>query len=395
MENPSNIIRSWGLQQNFQTTDGSINKLAPPPYRSIKSLFVQTWREDRLSTALDWDSKQFSVLLPESLRVISAAYLKVDLPAGIAYKAFPGLYVVKNIRVLSAGQECYNVNIADMLADYCSSLTNEEAKTFSDTYLGGTAQTTGARSVYIPFPTPNSAYMNRNGHDVAGHGILPCFTGNTRLELQVTLNPATFVANDPNNAPGSIAGDCSVMYHEVMMTQRDLERYSDLRGNYNIITRRLQDLSSGWQAYASANTEVSVILSSPQGVVTQLILFAVANDDNDHRLSAKDFVKATSIRVTADSIVQLNLDTADKCKIHLWTNGFIENEHFPNASRIAFAAHAGEDASHTYRGGYKMTLASNVVLAFSFAEPVKYRIVAAQLQRITCDNRGVFRATLE
>lgn len=395
MENPSNIIRSWGLQQNFQSVDGSVNKLAPPPYRSIKSLFVQTWREDQLSTALDWDSKQFSILLPESLRVISAAYLKIDLPASIAYKAFPGMYVVKNIRVLSAGQECYNVNIADMLSDYCSSLSNEEAKTFANCYLGGTTQSTGARSVYIPFPTPNSAYMNRNGHDVAGHGILPCFTGNTRLELQVTLNPATFVAHDSAAAPGSIAGECSVMYHEVMMTQTDLERYSDLRGNYNIITRRLQDLSSGWQTYATANQEKSVILSSPQGVVTQLILVAVPTDDNDHRLSAKDFVKATSIKVVADSICQLNLDTADKCKIHLWTNGFVENDHFPNASRIAFAAHAGEDASHTYRGGYKMTLASNVVLSFSFAEAVKYRIIAAQLQRVTCDNRGVFHATLE
>ena len=119
MENPSNIIRSWGLQQNFQTADGSVNKLAPPSYRSLKTLFVQTWREVQLSTSLDWGSSQFSILLPESLRVISAAYLRIDLPVA-AYKAFPGLYCVKNVRVLSAGQECYNVNIADMLADYCS-----------------------------------------------------------------------------------------------------------------------------------------------------------------------------------------------------------------------------------------------------------------------------------
>ena len=82
-----------------------------------------------------------------------------------------------------------------------------------------------------------------------------------------------------------------MMYHEVMMSQRDVERYSDLRGNYNIITRRLQDLSSGWQSSPVANAETSVVLSSPQGVVTQLILIAVAADDNDHRLSAKDFVK--------------------------------------------------------------------------------------------------------
>ena len=394
MENPSNIIRSWGLQQNFQTADGSVNKLAPPPYRSLKTLFVQTWREVQLSTSLDWGSSQFSNLLPESLRVISAAYLKIDLPVA-AYKAFPGLYCVKNVRVLSAGQECYNVNIADMLADYCSSLTNEEAKTFSDIYLGGTTQTTGSRSIFIPMPTPNSAYLNRNGHDTAGHGILPCFTGNTRLELQITLNDAQFPAHDSGSSPASISGACSIMYHEVQMTQRDVERYSDLRGNYNIITRRLQDLSSGWQSYTVANVETSVVLSSPQGVVTQLLILAVPHNDDDHRLSAKDFVKATSIKVTADSNVQLNLDSPYKCAIHLWTNGFVENEHFPNASRISFAAHSGEDASHVYKGGYRMTIASNIVLSFTFSQAVKYRIVATQLQRITCDNRGVFHASLE
>ena len=114
MENPSNIIRSWGLQQSFRVSDGTINKLAPPVYKSVKTLFVQTWREEQLSTSLDWGSTQFSVLLPESLRVISAAYLKIRLPSH-AYRGYPGLYAVKNVRLLSAGQELYNVELADML----------------------------------------------------------------------------------------------------------------------------------------------------------------------------------------------------------------------------------------------------------------------------------------
>ena len=310
------------------------------------------------------------------------------------YKAFPGLYAVKNVRVLSGGTEIYTVNIADMLADYCSSLTNEEAKTFSDIYLGGTTATGVARSIYIPMPTPNSAYMNRNGHDTRGHGVLPCFLGNQQLELQITMNPATFVSAVAASPPASISGSCQMMYHEVQMRQKDLEAYSDLRGKYNIVTRRLQDLSSGWQTYANANTLQEVQLSSPQGVVMQLIIFAVPTDADEHRLSAKDFVKATRITVSADSIVQVNLDSADKCKIHLWTNGFVENDYFPNAARIAFAAHAGEDSSHTYKGGYNMTSASNVVVGFSFAEAVKYRIVASQIQRVTCDGRGVFRSSL-
>ena len=393
MENPSNIIRSWGLQQTFQSVDGSVNKLQPPPYRSLKTLFVQTWREESIATSLDWGSQQFSHLLPQSLRVISAAYLKIELPAA-GYKAYPGLYCVKSVRVLSGGQEVYTVNISDMIADYCSSLTNEEALTFTNTYLGGAVATGLPRSVFIPMPTPNSAYLNRNGHDTRGHGVLPCFLGNQQLELQVTLNAPEFAAAVPGSPPGSISGRCTMMYHEVQMRQKDLEAYSDLRGKYNIVTRRLQDLSSGWQEYPTANQEVSVQLSSPQGVVMQLIIFAVPDEILEHRLDAKEFVKATAIKVTADSIVQLNLDSADKCKIHLWTNGFIENSYFPNASRICFAAHSGEDSSHTYKGGYNMTTASNVVVSFKFAQAVKYRIVASQIQRVTCDGRGVFRSSL-
>ena len=394
MENPSNIIRSWGLQQSFRVSDGTINKLAPPVYKSVKTLFVQTWREEQLSTSLDWGSTQFSVLLPESLRVISAAYLKIRLPSH-AYRGYPGLYAVKNIRLLSAGQELYNVELADMLADYCSSLDSDTVKTFSDIYLGGSAAASHAPVIFIPIPTPNSAYMNRNGHDVQGHGVLPCFLGNQRLEFQITMNTNKFCDSDGQGTVPSISGLCSVMYHEIQMEPRELELYADLRGSYNIITRRFQQLSSGWQHYATPNAEVSVQLSSPQGIVTQLIVFAVSTASSEDRYSKREFIKATAIKVVADSEPQLNLDDKQKCAIHLWTNGFVENNAFPNAARICFAAHAGEDESHTYRGGYKMTLASNVVLSFKFAEEARYRIVADVIQRIRCDGKGVFHATLD
>ena len=394
MENPSNIIRSWGLQQSFRISDGTVNKLAPPPYKSIKTLFCQTWREEQLSTSLDWGSQQFSVLLPESLRVISAAYLKIQIPSH-ALRAYPGLYCVKNVRLLSAGQELYNVEVSDFLSDYCSSLTSDEARTFADIYLGGRTAKTHQATVFVPIPTPNSAYMNRNGHDTRGHGVLPCFLGNQRLEFQITMNGNTFADSDGNGAVPSISGQCSIMYHEVQMEPRELELYADLRGSYNIISRRLQQLSGGWQDYASPNTEVSVNLSSPQGIVTQLIIFAVPTAASPDRYSAREYVKATNIRVTADAEPQLNLDDAHKCAVHLWTNGFVENELFPNAARICFRAHAGEDESHLYSGGYKMTLASNIVLSFTFAEAVKYRIVADQIQRIRCDGKGVFHATFD
>ena len=195
------------MQSNFATGPVRQNKLIPPQFGRTESNFITTWREEQVDSRFDWGTRNFSVLLPESLRVLTSIYIRVDLPAitGDVYKPYPALHILDRLTVLSGGQEVYSCDVAVHLADYCQSLSEEQLKIFGQTYLGNeTVMTGAARSVMVPVLLPNSSYLGRNGHDTRGHGVFPAYLGNNRLELQFTVNPATFVAADANSAPGSI-----------------------------------------------------------------------------------------------------------------------------------------------------------------------------------------------
>ena len=101
-----------------------------------------------------------------------------------------------------------------------------------------------------------------------------------------------------------------------------------------------------------------------------------------------------SFSVTADSIDQKVLDTPYKVKAELWTNGFVPPTDFPSPGRLCFAAHASQ-SDRLYSGGYNMTLASNVQFKFKFAQNVRYRLIAVQLQRVKIDSLGIIRSYLE
>ncbi len=119
-ENPSNIIRSWNLQTGFSTGPVVSDKLTPPQYGRIRTPFVTTWREEQLSSNLDWGSSQFSIYLPESLKVIASIYLRINLPAlgpGQTYKNYCGLYAMRRLRIMSAGTEVYSHVLACRLRD--------------------------------------------------------------------------------------------------------------------------------------------------------------------------------------------------------------------------------------------------------------------------------------
>ena len=159
-ENPSQIIRSWGLTKNFAAGPTTVDKLVPPTYGKIRTPFVQTWREERLNDSLDWDNTQgFSYYLPESLRVISSMFLQITCPAisGSNFKPYPGLYAVRTVRLLSAGQEIYTCDVGAFLRDYCESLSDEELESFGRIYLGHTSVSATARTFLIPILLPNSA----------------------------------------------------------------------------------------------------------------------------------------------------------------------------------------------------------------------------------------------
>ena len=311
--NPQNLIRSWNTQANFANGRVVMDRLTPPAFTRIRNPFVMTWREDNaVVNNLDWGAKSFSIYLPESLRVVQNIYLKIECPeitGGSDFKEYPGLQVIKSIRVLSGGAEAYTADCEKFLVDYCQSLTEEQLKEFARIHLGGgKSPGAGKRTFILPIMLPNSAYMLRNGHDTRGFGVFPCFLGSNRLEIQINLNEAVYVAADATNVPANILGKCSLLYHQVELTPNNTLKYSDLRGNYSIVNRRFTELTNDYQHYTAADATAKRIVrwttSQPQGCVIEMQVIAVATGASRDRYSAHKYIRPTVMRVVADTVIQ-------------------------------------------------------------------------------------------
>jgi len=397
MENPANIIRSWNRQTNFSMAPIAYNKLVPPSFSRIATNYVQTWREEQCRATLDFGSSNHSYYIPQGLQVISALYLQIDLPAlgSSSYKKYPGLYAIRTIRLLSGSKEIYSADYKDFFHDHLESLTNECLKVFAKTYLGhqDTMDAT-ARTVMLPILLPNSAYLDRNGKGTRGHGIWPCQLGNTnRLEIQITLNNGNYLTADTSVAPGSISGACKWLYHEVNMTSANTRQYAQQLGTYSIINRRFTELTNGWQDYPVADAKATWNINQPQGVVTEVMLIAVPTAATEDRYEC-NYVKPYKFKISADTIVQKDLDSKTKVDAELWSNGFCPPDDFPSPGRLCFASHTAESA-HLYSGGYNQQLVSTISYEFYFAEAVKYKLVAVQLQRVSIQADGKVVANLE
>ena len=396
-ENPQNIIRSWNVQTAFSGGPVTYNKLVPPKYGRIMYNYVQTWREVNAGLGdLDWGAEYFSFYLPKGIRILGAMYLRIQLPAisGATYKPYPGLYPIKDIRIMSGGQQVYLAPYTMFLADHMQSLTEHCAHEFGKTYLGHQDVMDGnARSVMIPILLPNSAYMDRAGPSTRGHGIFPAVMENNRLEIQLVMNDANFLTSDNSINVPTVKGKCSYMFHEVQTSADKQAILQDKRGLYSIVNRRFTELTSGWTEYAVANAVATWNINQPQGIVTETMLIAVADNANEDRHTVA-YIKPSSFKIIADSIVQKDLNTKNKVDAELWTNGFCPPADFPNCGRLCFAAHAAS-TPHTYSGGYNQQLASNIQYEFTFPVAVRYKIVAIQLQRVEIDASGQMTASLE
>ncbi len=393
--NPENLIRSWNLQTGFSTGPVVADQLVPKKFGRIRTPFVLTWREEKLNSILDFSSQNFSVYLPESLRVLKEAYLKIEVPAcASAFKEYPGLHFIDKIRILSAGQEVYVCDYHQHLVDYLQQLRDEDSRQFGKTYLGWEANASNAaRTIMLPILLPNSPFLLRDGKDLRGHGIFPSYLGQNRLEIQFTMKANTYQSANGTDAVPTISGKCSMMYRECQMTPSNKLAFGDARGKYSVITRRFTELTSGWTD-AAANVNVTWNINQPQGIVTEVIVLAVPDEDNVAKRQHQDFVKPTKIKVTADSIVQLDMDSPEKIQIALYENGFDDNADFPQPARICFASHCC-DNSYAYTGGYNQQIASTIQYDFTFAEAVHYKLIAVQLQRVRIDALGRLTAKLD
>ncbi len=396
MENPQQLIRSWALQGSFANGAVSQDKLVPREFTRIRTPFINTWREEQLASTCDWEAQAFSWHVPESLRVVSSMFLRIELPAtgGGNYKEIPGLYILDQIRFLSQGSESYKCDPGLYLRDYIESLTDEEAKRFCNTFLGRKdAASADARVVLIPILLPNSAYMMRNGRDTRGHGVFPAYLGSNRLEIQLRFNPASHCVVNGASAPASIANSCSVLIHNCEMSSRDMDRYSDSRGAYSVMTRRFTEITDGWTNVAAA-TKHKINQAQPIGNVTELFCLAVPEGTAAGDRSLRTQVHADFFQITSDSVVQKSLDTAEKVELELWQNGFIGNDLVNSPSRLCFAAHCA-DAENLYSGAFNMAHSSNITVESRFPVAVDMRIYAVQLQRVVIDADGNVISSLD
>ena len=400
-ENPQNLIRSFNLQTNFATGSVTRDDLVPPSFSRIRTPYAHTWRETKLPNIVDWGVDGYSYHLDQSLRVVKSMYLKINLPAitgGGNYKRYPGFKICKQQRLMSAGQEVYTVDPCLHLVDYCESLSDEQVKQFGETFMGDQAVPDAtARTVLIPIFLPNTPFYGRAG-DRRGLGAFPAFLGQNRLEVQISLNTAAYTAADASYVPASIAGECSILIHQVDMTSHNLLKYSDLRGGYSVINRRFTPITSTWQHYtsgdAAAQTEHTISQVQPQGCITEVIAVAVATGATEDRYSAFEYIKPTSMKITADSIVQKDLEDVQKINIENWEQGFCEPADFPSPGRLCFSAHSA-DNTHLYAGGYNMSLASNIQVGIRFPSECRFKLYAIAYQRVKIDELGHVRSYLE
>ena len=235
--------------------------------------------------------------------------------------------------------------------------------------------------------------MGRHGKDTRGHGCWPCYTGSQRLEIQITMNPATHLSVAGASDPASIAGNVSMLIHQVDMTSDDVLRYSDVRGQYSVVSRRMVELTDGY-TNAAANVRQKLTQSQPLGCVTELFAIAVAEGTDAGKRVLDNQVQATHFSITCDSVTQKSLNTPEKVQCELWQNGFIGNDYVNSPSRLCFAAHAA-DAESMYSGGFNMQQSSQVTIEVEFAENVDFKIYAIQLQRITVNSLGLVQASLD
>lgn len=400
-ENPRQLIRSFPLSAQFATGPITQDKLVPATFGRVRTNFCQTWREDALPSTLDW-GKTISYFFPESLACISAAYLQIQLPAlsGATYKAFPALYCVEEFRLLSNGVEVSKCNVKDQLRNYLESLDDRQLSTFGEAYLGREdTLSLDARTVMIPICVlPNSAYRTRNGHHNNSHGVFPL--RGAKVELQITMSSAGRPStNKSANPAGSISGLCSILLHEVQMSEPNVDAYSNMAGRYSIVSTRRTPITTSFQHYAVPNAVATWSLNQPVGSIIEVEVLAyvdsAGNADSDE-FDGLPQVQPTLFRVTADTEVVRELDGAQRVKAELWTNGFGSkgNSTIDSPGRLCFAVHASESDS-IYSGAWNQQNSTTVSYDVRFPSACYYKIVATQYERIKINARGSLESYLD
>ena len=405
MENVRPITDAFSLTSRFSNGQKrSVDELVPMPFRRVRQLHLKSWRTTTLDSVINWGVEGYSVRLPESSKVISSAFLRVTLPAvvasGVTYKKNPGLWVVKSMRILVGGTECYNIsNYQIVLRDYLESLTaDHEYTSFVRAHFGYEASLSNVtRIVHIPILLPNSPYLTRNSAtaEKLGTGVFPNNLGSNRIEIQFTMYADTYQTSNKSACP-TIQNACSLSIREIKMSSGALEdKYGSAQGTYSIVCREFQELTTGWAA-VSSGADASFKFANPTGSVYELQVFVIPTQSSDEdRDIFADTVLPAQLHLDFDGITVKSFDFKEKLLLENYSQGIKINSHSSDLARIYFTSHAAE-SSAIYNGSMRFDNVSQLTLRMTApAQNVLVRVYAVKYASVQIDSNGTMRSYLE
>ena len=394
-EDPTIYLESLPFSNHWAVGPVNRDALQATAYSRVRQPYIGRFRSVPVNAAtFTIGTNNATFLLPESLQTVIGLFLRVTLAASAApasYLKLPGARVIRNVRILSAGQQVMECDMRDVLTDYLTNLEEQAYESFCDTHLGGRAATEAATTVLIPVPLWNASIFTRSH---LGHlGCLPAAGfGNNRLEIQFDFAAATSLTSNQTAAPAFTKVEMEL--YEAMMPATAQRAYANQNGNYSLISRAFRRLSNTDNVAVAANTEVSISLNAPGGAYEEIIIAAVANTDADlNKVDMFNYVEPTEMALVCDSRNVRTLDNA-QARLEQFANGFTSTADIKTPIRFCLGTHTRAYGANSYSGAFSFDAISDVTVKLKFAENVYVRILGICKARYTISANGEVRQAL-
>ena len=400
-EDPTLFLES--LPYSSQWNVGPVNRdnLAATAYARVRQPYIARFRTVPVPVSATIGAQNVSILLPESLQVMLSCYLRIELPllTGTAtYRKFVGARILRDVRILSAGQQVMQCDYRDVMTDYLCNLERSAYESFCDTHLGGRHPTNVARTVLVPIPMWNSAIFARSH---TGHlGAIPAAGfANNRLEFILDFANSKQLTVDASVVPAFTS--ITMEIHEALLPSAAMRAYARQNGNYSLISRAMRRLGTiDNKEYtaenAAAGTIVTFECASPAGSFEEIVILAIKKAGGTlaaHDLDQFAFVIPTSMALICDSRNVRVLDQA-KAQLEMFSNGFTNNEDIVVPMRFCLGSHTRAYGSSSYCGAFAFDAISNVQVQLTFAEACYVRILGICKARYSITTTGEVRQSL-
>ena len=383
---------------NFQSGPEIPTSLLATPWSAVKDQYYKQLRRQQLPSTLDWESENFSVILPRSLSVISNIYLRVNLPdlsdASHAYKHAPGKYVIQSLSFRSNGTIVYTIpDYTNWLRTYEENLNSEELQAFRETFLGAktTSRTHQANPVFIPLALPNSRF-GHYAHGGVNFGCLPCRFGNSVTEIVFTLNSANHTVLDAGHAPASIQNLCSLEFREIVGRSSFQNAFSEGRGSYSVCINENVQLNADWQ---NCDAGVKTLFKNISATGNLFAIEFQTQDQGDSVHQEVDVMTSlTFLEVKMDNECVISMDESE-IRMDNYSHGYrFNNNVLTIQPRLQFN-NQGTKASTSWRGAVDMRNIQSLDIEVAFKADCKVRLYSKRYARIVLTSGGEFKKYLD